>query len=71
MLGTVYSSSFDCETLGSYLGDGLVGEVLLLVGGVLLRDGEVLPLHVGVIELILKRISWLRVGRKRLWWGTG
>ena len=68
-MGTVYSSSFDCETLGSYLGDGLVGEVLLLVGGVLLRDGEVLPLH--VIELILKRISWLRVGRKRLWWGTG
>ena len=71
MLGTVYSSSFDCKTLGSYLGDGLVGEVLLLVGGVLLRDGKVLPLHVGVIELILKRISWFRVGRKRLWWGTG
>jgi hypothetical protein len=42
---------------------------MLLVGGVMLRDGEVLPLH--VIELILKRISWLRVGRKRLWWGTG
>ena len=40
-----------------------------LVGGVMLRDGEVLLLH--VIELVLKRISWLRVGRKRLWWGTG
>jgi hypothetical protein len=40
--------------------------VLLLVGGVLLLDGEMLLPWVGVIELILKRISWLRVRRKRL-----
>ena len=68
VLGTIFSNWL--QALGSYLGDGLVGEELLRVG-VDVPVGEVLVPVLGFSSWDLKRISWLRVRRKRSWWGTG